>query len=82
MYSRANTYDVESLKMSMVSITAGSELRASPLRQAGFFTRLAAAARISRAIQNNGRADRRDLEILGITNSFTRYQDHRDAVRD
>ncbi len=68
--------------MSMAFITAGQDLRASPVSEAGFFTRLATALRISRAIENNGRADKRDLELLGIANSFTQYQNSHDSVRD
>ena len=68
--------------MSMAFITAGQDLRASPVSETGFFARFAAALRISRAIENNGRADKHDLELLGIANSFTRYQNCRDAVRD
>ena len=66
--------------MSMITITAGSDFSAPRIRETGFFARLAAAIRLGQALESNSRPAARDLETLGIANSFNAYLRDRDAA--
>ena len=66
--------------MSMISVASGSEIIAPRTHETGFFARLAAAIRLGQALESNERPTARDLETLGVANSFNTYISARSAA--
>jgi hypothetical protein len=56
--------------MSVMHVGADTGFRAAPVRKPGFFEILGASIRLAGAVNSHRPADPRDLEIIGLDESF------------